>query len=157
MTLRYRLWNKDLGEWEAYANGVPRSMSTRSRAVNKRKAMKNFRSIIIKPVDEFGKVVYIEAKKRKGGVRPIVPVVREVETTGGGEGTFAIEEVGVTPRNRTPYGKFLSTLVKLEIGESFLYPVTSNHRNILAACPILTGRRYSARAEGNTYRVGRVA
>lgn len=53
--------------------------------------------------------------------------------------------------------EFLIAIRDLQVGQSFLIDkIPSNFRIILAAMPILMGRKYVSRKDGLKFRVGRV-
>lgn len=157
MAIRYRLWIIPDATWVVYKNGAQRSFATKERAEKAKAEYNDPANLDIRAVNEFGKYVTVEStRKGKKRGKLIVPNVRKVELQGE---EFKIDAaVPFTQRNRPTQVKFLRTLVKLKIGESFLFPITSNHRNIVAACPILIGRRFVIRQEpGNIeYRVWRM-
>lgn len=71
-----------------------------------------------------------------------------------------IDNKPVTQRRSTTgeYGEFVLTLGKLKPGQSFLFNLTSDHRRAIAVAEILLGIEIAtAKEEGNTYRVGRLA
>ena len=60
--------------------------------------------------------------------------------------------------SKEAYSDFLNALKTMRVGTSFtLSSVSSSHRNVTSACPILLGKSFTIRKEGKGYRVGRTA
>lgn len=69
-----------------------------------------------------------------------------------------IERVLVTARRAQHRPRDLALALKvMKVGESFLWPVSSNDRAAIALAQVLLDRQFVTRREGKTFRVGRVS
>lgn len=57
---------------------------------------------------------------------------------------------------RTGMEKYVRRITTLQVGESFLYRMTSNHRNAISVIQYALGRKFMTRAENDKYRIARV-
>jgi len=71
--------------------------------------------------------------------------------------TITVERVSLAKReSRTDnFEEFVKVAEKLEVGESFLFKLTSNHRMALSVIQYLTANRYVTRHENGQHRVCR--
>jgi hypothetical protein len=57
---------------------------------------------------------------------------------------------------RTGMEKYVRAIATLKVGESFLYRMTSNHRNAISVIQYALGRKFRTRVENDKYRIARV-
>lgn len=62
------------------------------------------------------------------------------------------------PRKASDFRDYCRALAQIEVGESFLYAMTSAHRLAITTLQHALGRRFAARrdGEGETFRIGRI-
>jgi hypothetical protein len=80
---------------------------------------------------------------------------------GGNEVTIKIEKKlpqrAINSMLHGNWHDFLVTIKALKVGESFVFPdISSNHRLIMAAMPVLFGSYFRTAKEGRQFRIGRV-
>lgn len=69
-----------------------------------------------------------------------------------------IEKVAVTALRAQYRPRDLALALKvMKVGESFLWPISSNDRAAIALAQVLLDRQFVSRKEGHTFRVGRVS
>lgn len=73
--------------------------------------------------------------------------------------TTRIENVAlVSPKGRARIEEFMDTLMALEVGQSFLWPVVdTNERLIIRAVGYVLKKQFTAQRKGEAYRVGRLS
>lgn len=71
-----------------------------------------------------------------------------------------IENMVLSPRQTrdTPqFREFVKALAALKVGQSFVYPVVSNHRMAISIVQILFDRQFTTRKTDSGFRIGRVS